>query len=96
VTEAAKIWPHHEVGRDQVSPRVSTAVTYAEVTEGVRSAQATYAQSLDGGRIDDLAAAFTGWSPGPRSACRGCSPRAWSPGTRAAADPQPSSGEECR
>jgi ketosteroid isomerase-like protein len=42
-----------------VSSRSGTAVTYAEVAEGIRRAQATYARSLDGGRIDDLAAVFT-------------------------------------
>jgi|1186.fasta_scaffold41872_2 uncharacterized protein (TIGR02246 family) len=34
-------------------------VTYTDVAEGIRRAQATYAQALDGGRIDELAAAFT-------------------------------------
>ena len=34
-------------------------VTYRDVVEGIRTAQATYAQALDDGRIDDLAAVFT-------------------------------------
>jgi uncharacterized protein (TIGR02246 family) len=35
------------------------SATYADVAEGIRRAQATYAQALDGGRPDELAAAFT-------------------------------------
>jgi ketosteroid isomerase-like protein len=37
----------------------AAALSYADVVEGVRRAQATYAQALDNARIDELAAVFT-------------------------------------
>lgn len=38
---------------------MSAPVSYVDVVEGIRRAQATYAQAIDGGRTDDLAAIFT-------------------------------------
>jgi hypothetical protein len=37
---------------------MSTPMTYAEVSEGVRAALAVYAQALDDGRTDDVVATF--------------------------------------
>jgi ketosteroid isomerase-like protein len=37
----------------------AASVSYADVVEGVRRAQATYAQALDNARIDELAEIFT-------------------------------------
>ncbi len=36
----------------------TTATTFEQVVEGIRAAQATYAQALDDGRIDDVAAIY--------------------------------------
>lgn len=38
---------------------MSAPVSYVDVVEGIRRAQATYAQAIDSGRTDDLAAIFT-------------------------------------
>ena len=43
---------------------MSTATSYAEVAEGVRTALAVYTQALDDGRVDDVVATFC-----PEGAC---------------------------